>query len=69
MTTGRTLSGNLTWFKSSHSGGNETECVEVAITDDDVLIRDSKRPNNSLVAVQPSAWADFLTSVQQVTLR
>ncbi|WPO73548.1 DUF397 domain-containing protein [Streptomyces sp. KN37] len=65
MSTCRTSAQGPVWFKSSYSGGNETECVEVALTDNDVLIRDSKRPGGALVAVQPAAWARFLAVVDQ----
>ncbi|CAM5379398.1 hypothetical protein SALBM135S_06912 [Streptomyces alboniger] len=67
MSTHRTSAGNPAWFKSSYSGGNETECVEVAVTDDDVLIRDSKRPGGARVAVRPEAWTGFLTALRQAT--
>ncbi|MGH4032712.1 DUF397 domain-containing protein [Actinomycetota bacterium Odt1-20B] len=52
------------WFKSSYSGGNETECVEVAVADDDVLIRDSKWPAAARIAVRPGAWGIFLSFVR-----
>ncbi|MGW0184299.1 DUF397 domain-containing protein [Streptomyces sp. NPDC003362] len=48
------------WFKSSYSGGNATECVEVAFTSDGVLIRDSKRPEHHRLAFSAKAWADFI---------
>ncbi|MGW1159142.1 DUF397 domain-containing protein [Streptomyces sp. NPDC002513] len=49
------------WFKSSHSGGNTTECVEAAFVPNGVLIRDSKQPDRACVAVSPDAWCQFLT--------
>ncbi|QDQ11767.1 DUF397 domain-containing protein [Streptomyces spectabilis] len=52
------------WFKSSYSGGNTTECVEVAVADGTaVLIRDSKCPAGRRVSVPPQAWADFVASL------
>ncbi|MBO2459316.1 DUF397 domain-containing protein [Actinomadura violacea] len=33
------------WRKSSHSGGDEGECVEVADLDGQVGVRDSKNPD------------------------
>jgi hypothetical protein len=51
---------NLDWFKSSHSGGNTTECVEAAFLSSDVLIRDSKQPGNPHIVVSTTAWASFV---------
>ncbi|MEU9958121.1 DUF397 domain-containing protein [Streptomyces sp. NPDC050982] len=55
---------NLAWFKSSHSGGNTTECLEAAFVLAGVLIRDSKRPEHSHLTVSAKAWADFLASAR-----
>ncbi|MFD9906746.1 DUF397 domain-containing protein [Streptomyces sp. NPDC059063] len=51
------------WFKSSYSGGNATECVEVAITRDAVRIRDSKRRGEGHLAVRSDTWSRFVASV------
>ncbi|APY88102.1 DUF397 domain-containing protein [Streptomyces alfalfae] len=64
MSTSPAADGSPAWFKSSYSGGNETECVEVAVTGDDVLIRDSKRPGAALVAVQAETWVGFLETLR-----
>lgn len=48
------------WRKSTHSGGNGGECVEVAITPDVVGIRDSKCPDGGIITVSPTAWASFI---------
>ncbi|GGX65002.1 hypothetical protein GCM10010358_19220 [Streptomyces minutiscleroticus] len=47
------------WFKSSYSGGNETECVECARVEDDVLVRDSKRGEGPVLVVRGPAWNAF----------
>ncbi|MEI5103189.1 DUF397 domain-containing protein [Streptomyces sp. PmtG] len=53
------------WFKSSYSGGNTTECLEVAVASDTtVLIRDSKRPAGKRITVLPEAWAGFVSSLR-----
>jgi hypothetical protein len=44
---------------SAESGG----CVEVAPVPDRVLVRDSKDPDGPALAVPPSAWRTFLTTV------
>lgn len=49
------------WFKSSYSGGNATECVEVAFVSVGILVRDSKQPDGPRVAVSATAWRKFLT--------
>ena len=51
------------WRKSSRStGGND--CVEVAQTGTNCLIRDSKNPDGARLAVGPQAWAAFLGDIK-----
>ncbi|GGN39321.1 hypothetical protein GCM10012285_16240 [Streptomyces kronopolitis] len=50
----------LTWFKSSYSGSDNNDCIEVATTPGTVRIRDSKDPRGPQLRVQPGTWADFL---------
>ncbi|MDI3386278.1 DUF397 domain-containing protein [Streptomyces sp. B-S-A8] len=51
----------LTWRKSSYSGAEGGQCVEVAATPDAVHIRDSKRPlTRPTLAVGREAWAGFV---------
>ncbi|WP_432171293.1 DUF397 domain-containing protein [Streptomyces sp. 1222.5] len=51
----------LAWFKSSYSGGEGGECVEVALEATAVHIRDSKRrPTAPRLTVTPTAWSLFL---------
>lgn len=49
---------HIEWRKStaSNSGG----CVEVAIVDGLVLIRDSVNPNGAVLELPPVAWSFFL---------
>ncbi|GAA2419800.1 DUF397 domain-containing protein [Streptomyces glaucus] len=51
------------WFKSSHSGGNATECVECARVPHGTLIRDSKRATGPVVPVGSEAWRRFVGAV------
>ncbi|MFE2018565.1 DUF397 domain-containing protein [Streptomyces sp. NPDC059499] len=53
------------WFKSSYSGGNETECVETAVSPIGASVRDSKRPHEGHFHIGAAAWADFIGSVRQ----
>ena len=48
----------LTWIKSSHSG-SEGNCVEVAVTAGQVLIRDSKNSGGPVLAIPATAWRRF----------
>jgi hypothetical protein len=54
------------WKKSSYSGDNQSQCVEVA----DVIakyggvgVRDSKDPQGPALLFPPQAFADFLAEV------
>lgn len=51
------------WFKSSYSGGGTTECVECAPAGPRILIRDSKRGNETVIAVGNGAWRSFVGSL------
>lgn len=52
----------LIWKKSSYSGSNGGDCVEVAETRDQVLIRDSKDPDGPVLAVSPEDFGRFIRS-------
>ncbi|MFE7231885.1 DUF397 domain-containing protein [Streptomyces sp. NPDC001231] len=49
----------LTWFKSSYSGGGGDNCIEVALRPGVVLVRDSKDTQRQSLAVSPDAWSAF----------
>jgi hypothetical protein len=50
----------LHWFKSSYSGGEGGDCVEVASAGSGVHVRDSKDTAQSSFAVAPTTWSAFL---------
>jgi hypothetical protein len=50
---------NAVWRKSSRSGHNGGECVEVAATNGWIAVRDSKSPDRGALAFAPSVWAAF----------
>ncbi|MEU6346278.1 DUF397 domain-containing protein [Streptomyces sp. NPDC046977] len=56
------------WRKSSRSGGNDSQCVEVATnlvsTHGAVGIRDSKNPDGPALLVEPAAFTRFITAVR-----
>ncbi|MGW0813417.1 DUF397 domain-containing protein [Streptomyces viridiviolaceus] len=56
----------LVWFKSSYSDGPDgNSCVEIAITPHTIHVRDSKHTAGPRLAVDSTAWADFVTYVSE----
>ncbi|WP_369182704.1 DUF397 domain-containing protein [Streptomyces sp. Y1] len=51
----------LLWFKSSYSGNEGANCVEIAETAEAVLVRDSKDLTGPHLAFSPAAWQSFVT--------
>ncbi|MET9291126.1 DUF397 domain-containing protein [Streptomyces sp. NPDC003077] len=49
------------WSKSSYSGNQGGECVEVAVTRNVVRVRDSKDRLGPVLAVCPADWASFVS--------
>ncbi|HWU11625.1 MAG TPA: DUF397 domain-containing protein [Streptomyces sp.] len=49
----------LAWYKSSYSGAEGGDCVEVAAVTH-VYIRDSKQSGGPVLTVGPGAWAGLL---------
>ncbi len=47
------------WFKSSYSGQNGGNCVEVAVEPSTVRVRDSKDKQGPSLSFTPQAWAAF----------
>ncbi|WP_327361411.1 DUF397 domain-containing protein [Streptomyces sp. NBC_01296] len=50
----------LAWFKSSYSGTQGDDCVEVAITEHAIHVRDSKNVTRPHLAVARDGWARFV---------
>ena len=53
------------WFKSSRSGGNGGNCVEVANFDDSVAVRDSKQPDNGTLIFASRVWTSFVNAAKK----
>ncbi|WP_404955427.1 DUF397 domain-containing protein [Streptomyces sp. 147326] len=51
---------DLDWFKSSYSSAQGDSCVEVAMAEHAVHVRDSKDMNRSHLAVGRDGWARFV---------
>ena len=60
-------SNELTWFKSSYSGSQGDDCVEVAFASPHfaaprgVHVRDSKDAMSPELALSPTAWTAFVS--------
>ncbi|GEB53636.1 MULTISPECIES: DUF397 domain-containing protein [Streptomyces] len=50
----------MTWFKSTYSGGDGDNCVEVAMAPSAVRVRDSKDVGQAALSVSSAAWARFV---------
>lgn len=50
----------LTWIKSSYSGNDGSDCVEVAISAPAVHVRDAKNKNGARLAFTGGAWSEFV---------
>lgn len=63
------MSTDLNWFKSSYSGSQGGECLEIAIaqttpaTPSTIHIRDSKTPTAPTLRITPAPWTAFLAHV------
>ena len=51
----------LQWFKSTYSGSEGGECLEVAVTPHTIHLRDSKHPTGPHLTLSPTAWSAFLS--------
>lgn len=53
------------WFKSSYSGGNQGECLEVARGHATIPVRDSKATTGPAVLFSADGWRSFIGAVKQ----
>jgi hypothetical protein len=51
------------WHKSSRSSGNGN-CVEVAILDDAVAVRDTKDRSGPVLVFTPAEWSAFVAGAK-----
>jgi hypothetical protein len=52
------------WYKSSRSGGNGGNCVEVANLDGAVAVRDSKNPDDGVLIFSRTDWTTFVDAAK-----
>ncbi|WP_234532935.1 DUF397 domain-containing protein [Streptomyces shenzhenensis] len=55
----------LAWFKSSYSGSQGDSCVEVALTEQAIHVRDSKDVTRPHFAVGRAEWSRFVGFVAE----
>ena len=51
------------WFKSTRSSGNGN-CVEVAVVDDTVAVRDTKNREGGMLVFSAAEWSAFLSGAK-----
>lgn len=54
-----------TWRKSTYSGANGGNCVEVAASAATILIRDSKNREGAILSFAPATWHRFAASIKR----
>ena len=62
---GTTDSSITGWYKSSYSGGDQGECLEVAPNHPDVPVRDSKTATGPILVFSTDGWTAFVTAVKE----
>jgi hypothetical protein len=50
----------LAWFKSTYSGSEGDDCVEIAIAEQAIHVRDSKDVSRPAFEVGCGAWGSFV---------
>ena len=55
---------SATWRKSSYSGANGGNCIEIAAAARTVAVRDSKDPEGPVLAFGPKDWQRFADRVK-----
>ncbi|POX52054.1 DUF397 domain-containing protein [Streptomyces sp. Ru72] len=55
----------LDWFKSSYSSAQGDDCVEVAVSEEAVHVRDSKDAMRTPLATGRDGWLRFLDFVAE----
>ncbi|WP_406499229.1 DUF397 domain-containing protein [Streptomyces sp. NBC_00846] len=58
-----TDSSELAWYKSSYSGTEGDNCIEIAVAEQAVCVRDSKDVARPHFSVGHDEWARFVSSV------
>jgi hypothetical protein len=55
---------DFTWIKSSYSGGDQANCVEIAaLPGGERAVRDSKDTGGAVLVLTPAQWSTLLRSL------
>ncbi|MFI7410088.1 DUF397 domain-containing protein [Streptomyces sp. NPDC049627] len=57
----------IQWRKSSYSGDQGGDCVEIGETITAVAVRDSKNPAGPILTLRPAAFSTFVTWTSATT--
>ncbi|WP_411128355.1 DUF397 domain-containing protein [Streptomyces sp. x-19] len=63
------MSGELAWTKSTYSGPQAGDCIEVAADPNTVHVRDSKDKPGPDLTLTPAAWAAFVRYAASAPVR
>ena len=55
---------SFTWRKSSYSGSNGGNCIEIATSTATVAVRDSKDPKGPVLVFGPEDWEQFTSQIK-----
>jgi hypothetical protein len=56
--------GRTTRFKKSSYSSESINCVEISISPERVLVRDSKNPDGAILAYPAPAWQAFVSQIR-----
>ncbi|MFI6285937.1 DUF397 domain-containing protein [Streptomyces sp. NPDC051018] len=56
------------WRKSSYSGSNQGECLEVMDGGSHIPVRDSKNPHGPVLAFPDTAWDAFIQGIKNTPI-
>lgn len=59
-----TIRGVIAWRKSTYSGTNGGDCVEVGRSHVNVLVRDTKHRNGAVLDVNLAEWRRFTATLK-----
>jgi hypothetical protein len=54
---------DIQWRKASRSA-NDGACVEVALVNDQIAVRDSRNPGGGLLQYSAPSWHDFISVIK-----
>ena len=60
------MSQSWAWRKSSRSSEQGDQCVEIAVIDGMIAVRDSKNPSRELLIFDRITWRSFATSLKRI---